>query len=190
MKVYLNSIGCRLNQSEIETMGRQLMANGHQLVTDAAVADKVIINTCAVTSEAARDARSQTRRIQRNNPDSEIFLTGCYATISPADLEKLDGAIHVIANSDKNRVVQMLDSHITDDGPVYEREPIMREFLTGSMGNTRAFVKVQDGCDNRCTFCVTAIARGSGILRRLTVGLVDCAPYCRPIIGLESSFLL
>ncbi len=94
-------------------MGRQLMAQGHQLVSDAAAADKVIINTCAVTSQAARDARNQTRRIQRLNPDSEIFLTGCYATIAPADLEKLNGTVHVIANKDKAHVVQMLDPQIT-----------------------------------------------------------------------------
>jgi threonylcarbamoyladenosine tRNA methylthiotransferase MtaB len=92
MKVYLSSIGCRLNQSEIEAMGRQLIAQGHQLVSDAAAADKVIINTCAVTSQAARDTRNQTRRIQRHNPATEIFLTGCYATIAPDELEKL-GAI-------------------------------------------------------------------------------------------------
>ncbi|MCZ7667867.1 MAG: hypothetical protein M5U34_12010 [Chloroflexi bacterium] len=65
MKVYLHSIGCRLNQSEIETMARQLIAAGHEIVTETAVADKVIINTCAVTAEAAKDARSMTRRIHR-----------------------------------------------------------------------------------------------------------------------------
>lgn len=167
MKVYLSSIGCRLNQSEIETMGRQLMAQGHQLVSDAAVADKVIINTCAVTSQAARDARNQTRRIQRHNQGTEIFLTGCYATIAPAELEKLDGAVRVVANKDKTHLVQMLDPQIPDNLPAFDRDPIMREFLVGQSGNTRAFVKVQDGCNNRCTFCVTTIARGPGQSRRL-----------------------
>jgi threonylcarbamoyladenosine tRNA methylthiotransferase MtaB len=167
MKVYLSSIGCRLNQSEIETMGRQLMAQGHQLVSDAAVADKVIINTCAVTSQAARDARNQTRRIQRHNPDTEIFLTGCYATIAPTELEKLDVAVHIVSNKNKSHIVQMLDPHIPDELPVFDRAPIMREFLVGHTGNTRAFVKVQDGCNNRCTFCVTTIARGPGQSRRL-----------------------
>ena len=167
MKVYLRSIGCRLNQSEIETMARQLMAQGHQLVSDAAVADKVIINTCAVTSQAARDARNQTRRIQRHNPGTEIFLTGCYATIAPAELERLDGSVHVVANKDKTHLVQMLDPQIPDTLPAFDRDPIMREFLVGHTGNTRAFVKVQDGCNNRCTFCVTTIARGPGQSRRL-----------------------
>ncbi|MBP6803952.1 MAG: tRNA (N(6)-L-threonylcarbamoyladenosine(37)-C(2))-methylthiotransferase MtaB, partial [Chloroflexi bacterium] len=76
MKVYLHSIGCRLNQSEIETMARQLLAAGHEIVDDTAVADKVIINTCAVTAEAARDGRTLTRRIHRQNDAAEIILTG------------------------------------------------------------------------------------------------------------------
>lgn len=167
MKVFLSSIGCRLNQSEIETMGRRLIAQGHQLVSDAAIADKVIINTCAVTSQAARDARSQTRRIQRLNPGSEIFLTGCYATIAPADLEKLNGTVRVIANKDKSNLVQMLDAQIPAELPIYDRDPITREYLIGQTGNTRAFVKVQDGCNNHCTFCVTTIARGASESRDL-----------------------
>ena len=71
MRVYLNSIGCRLNQSEIETMARQLLANGHEIVGEPSAADKVIINTCTVTREAAKDARKMTRRIHRENERAE-----------------------------------------------------------------------------------------------------------------------
>lgn len=166
MKVYLSSIGCRLNQSEIETMGRQLLAAGHEIVADSAAADKVIINTCAVTSEAARDARTQTRRIHRQNPDSEIVLTGCYATIAPAELSKVQGVGRIVPNKDKSRMIPLLDPQI-DSIPLFEREPVLREFFAGHMGNTRAFIKVQDGCNNRCTFCVTTIARGMGESRHL-----------------------
>ncbi|MCB0010038.1 MAG: hypothetical protein KDE04_26410, partial [Anaerolineales bacterium] len=91
MRIYLHSIGCRLNQSEIETMGRQLLAQGHEIVADSASADKVIINTCAVTAEAAKDARSKTRRIHRQNGTAEILLTGCYATIAPDELAAVEG---------------------------------------------------------------------------------------------------
>jgi threonylcarbamoyladenosine tRNA methylthiotransferase MtaB len=162
MKVLLSSIGCRLNQSEIETMSRQLLAQGNELVTDTETADKIIINTCAVTSQAARDARTQTRRIQRQNPKTEIFLTGCYATVAPHELQQLEGSLHVIPNKDKHRLVRMLDPQTTGDLPVYDHEPVMREYLRGQTGNTRAFVKAQDGCNNRCTFCITTIARGPG----------------------------
>ena len=167
MKVYLHSIGCRLNQSEMETTARQLLAAGHEVVTDTAVADKVIINTCAVTAEAARDARTLTRRIHRHNTEAEIILTGCYATIAPAELAQVQGARRIVVNKDKEQLVQLLDPQARIELPVFEQEPIMRHLLAGTVGNTRAFIKVQDGCNNRCTFCVTTIARGQGQSRHL-----------------------
>lgn len=167
MKVHLHSIGCRLNQSEIETMGRQLLAAGHELVDDANQADKVVINTCAVTSEAARDARNKTRRIHRANPDAEILLTGCYATIAPEQLAQVEGAGQVVVNKDKGQIVPLIDPSARIDLPIYDQEPIVREFLAGAVSNTRAFIKVQDGCNNKCTFCVTTVARGEGQSRHL-----------------------
>lgn len=168
MKVYLHTIGCRLNHSEIETMARQLLAAGHEIVTDTAVADKVIINTCAVTREAAKDARSLTRRIHRKNESAEILLTGCYATIAPEELGKVKGASKIVHNAQKSQIVQMLDPQARIDLPVFDQEPVMREYLAGSMGaHTRAFIKVQDGCNNKCTFCVTTVARGEGQSRHL-----------------------
>ncbi len=167
MRVYLDSIGCRLNQSEIETMARQLLANGHEIVGDPATADKVIINTCVVTREAAKDARKLTRRFKRANEDAEIILTGCYATFAPEELGALKETGRIVANRDKERLVQILDPDARIQHPLYDQEPILREFLTGRAGNTRAFVKVQDGCDNRCTFCITTVARGEGRSRRV-----------------------
>ena len=167
MKVYLSSIGCRLNQSEIETIGRQLLAQGHEIVTDPNQADSVVINTCAVTGEAARDARTQTRRIQKQNPAADIFLTGCYATVAPSELAQMQGEIHLVPNKDKQRLIQILDPSANNEEPIFDQEPILREFLNGHMGNTRAFVKVQDGCDNKCTFCITTVARGEGWSRHL-----------------------
>ncbi|KAA3663879.1 MAG: tRNA (N(6)-L-threonylcarbamoyladenosine(37)-C(2))-methylthiotransferase MtaB [Chloroflexi bacterium] len=168
MKVYLHSIGCRLNHSEIETMARQLLAAGHEIVTDVNDADKVVVNTCAVTSEAARDARTFTRRTHRQNDTAEIVLTGCYATIAPDELTKIEGAGRVVANKNKTQLVNLLDPQIRIDLPIFDQEPVMREYLAGSMGaHTRAFIKVQDGCNNKCTFCVTTIARGEGQSRHL-----------------------
>jgi threonylcarbamoyladenosine tRNA methylthiotransferase MtaB len=167
MKVFLHSIGCRLNQSEMETMARQLLAAGHEIVTDSAEADKAIINTCAVTREAAKDARNITRRLHRQNEQTEILLTGCYATIAPEELGRVLGAGRIVTNRDKDQLVQIIDPQARIDLPLFEQEPVLREILAGSSGNTRAFVKVQDGCDNRCTFCVTTIARGEGQSRHL-----------------------
>lgn len=167
MRVFLDSIGCRLNQSEIETMARRLLAAGHELVTDAAQADKVILNTCAVTRQAARDARKRTRRYHRQNEEAEIVLTGCYATVAPHALQRVKGAGRIVPNQDKDRLIQILDPDARDDLSSFDHEPILRDFLSGPVGNTRAFVKVQDGCDNRCTFCITTVARGPARSRRL-----------------------
>lgn len=167
MKVYLDAIGCRLNQSEVETMARQLLVAGHEIVADPALADKVVINTCAVTTEAAKDSRSLTRRIRRNNPGAEIVVTGCYATIAPDELARIGSVSRIVANKDKDRLLQWIDPEVQINTRPYDREPILRDFLAARSSRTRAFVKVQDGCDNRCTFCITTIARGDGKSRHL-----------------------
>ncbi|WP_374685862.1 MiaB/RimO family radical SAM methylthiotransferase, partial [Promineifilum sp.] len=130
-------------------------------------ADTVILNTCAVTAEAARDARNLTRRFARANGEAEIVLTGCYAAIAPDELAALPGVGRVVGNADKERIPLLLDPALPADRPLFDREPLSRETAAGSMGRTRGFIKVQDGCDNRCTFCVTTIARGAGRSRRL-----------------------
>jgi len=171
MKIHLHTLGCRLNQAEIETMARQLAAGGHAITADAAEADTVILNTCAVTAEAARDARNLTRRFARANPTAEIVLTGCYATLAPDELAALPGVGHrvtrVVGNGDKAGIPRLLDPTLPANAPLFDREPLARETAAGSIGRTRGFIKVQDGCDNRCTFCVTTIARGAGVSRPL-----------------------
>lgn len=168
MKVYLDSIGCRLNHSEMQTMARQLLANGHEIVSEAAAADTIILNTCAVTAEAARDARSRARHFHRANAAAQIVLTGCYATIAPDEVARVEGVSQVVVNAQKAQLVQMLDPRAQLELPLFDQEPIMREFLAGGLAaRSRAFIKVQDGCDNKCTFCVTTIARGDGQSRHL-----------------------
>lgn len=147
-------------------MARQLLAAGHEIVSDPAQADKVILNTCAVTHEAARDARKRTRRFHRQNETAEVVLTGCYATVAPQALQRVQGAGRIVPNKDKERLVQILDPQASAGLPAFDREPLLRTFLAAPLGNTRAFVKVQDGCDNRCTFCITTVARGAGRSRR------------------------
>ncbi|HSH01069.1 MAG TPA: tRNA (N(6)-L-threonylcarbamoyladenosine(37)-C(2))-methylthiotransferase MtaB [Anaerolineae bacterium] len=165
MKVYLDTIGCRLNQSEIDTLARQLVANGHEITTDPAVADQIVINTCAVTNQAARDARKMTRRLHRQNEAATITLTGCYATIAPDQITVLPGNPTVVPNHAKNNLIHHLDP-AAQDLPVFDLEPIMRD-THGQTGRSRAFIKAQDGCNNRCTFCITTVARGDSLSRPL-----------------------
>ena len=169
MKIYLDTIGCRLNQSEIETMARQFRAAGHEIVTSAEMAEMAVVNTCAVTNEAAADSRGKIRQIARAGVN-EIVATGCWATLQPQHARELPNVLHVITNDRKDDLVRgLLD--IPQES--FNLEPIAREPLPGLHRRTRAFIKVQDGCDNHCTFCVTTIARGEGRSRPLADVILD-----------------
>ncbi|QPC84876.1 tRNA (N(6)-L-threonylcarbamoyladenosine(37)-C(2))-methylthiotransferase MtaB [Phototrophicus methaneseepsis] len=160
MKVHLRMLGCRLNQSEIDTMARQLQQQGHEIVESPDEADQVIVNTCAVTAEAVRAGRQMIRGINRTNPNAEITVTGCHAQIAPDQIAVLPGVAHVVDNEAKMGIVPMITGQPI---PNYDREPLeLDETRPGASHHTRAFVKVQDGCDNACTFCVTTVARGAG----------------------------
>ncbi len=166
MKFYLHSIGCRLNQSEMETLGRQLLAAGHEVVTDSAESEVAVLNTCAVTAEASRDSLQHTRRIHHQNSATRIVVTGCDATLHPTPLLRQPGVTHVAANRDKDQLIHILDPQVSVQTALFEREPLARDVSVGGLSHTRAFVKVQDGCRNRCTFCITTLARGDSVSRR------------------------
>ena len=169
MKVYLDTIGCRLNQSEIETMARQFRAAGHEIVATAAEADMAVVNTCTVTSQAAADSRSTLRRIARAGVD-EIIATGCWATLQPQKAAELPNVLRVVDNTHKETLVsETLNLNLS----TFDLEPLAREPLPGLRQRTRAFIKVQDGCDNHCTFCITTVARGEGRSRPLGDVIAD-----------------
>lgn len=177
MKVYLKLMGCRLNQAELDTMARQLTAQGHTLVDDPAEAEQVIVNTCAVTNQAAAAARQFIRGTQRSNPAAQINVTGCYAHIAPDDIAVLPGVARVVDNEQKMGMVAQITGQPV---PEYDLEPLERATANASGLRTRAFIKVQDGCDNACTFCVTTVARGAGRSR-------DAASIIREINALHEA---
>lgn len=155
MNVFLDTIGCRLNQAEIEKIASQLRQAGHRIVTSAAEADMVIVNTCAVTTEAASDSRQKIRQAVRAGA-GQVVVTGCWATLEPAGAEKIPGVTRVIGNPLKDQLVK----EIFNIEETFDLEPIARQPLPGAHLRTRAFIKVQDGCNNFCTFCITRLARG------------------------------
>lgn len=163
MKVYLDSVGCRLNQSEIEIMAHQFRAAGHDIVAAAEIADIAVVNTCAVTAAAAADSRGKIRHVARLG-DARIVATGCWVTLEPAAAGVLPNVRRVVTNEQKDRLVAE-----TLDLPeqIFDREPLARISLPGLRQRTRAFIKVQDGCDNHCTFCITTVARGRARSRTL-----------------------
>jgi threonylcarbamoyladenosine tRNA methylthiotransferase MtaB len=169
LKIYLDTIGCRLNQAEIESYARQFRAAGHDLVADPADADLAVVNTCAVTRAAVSDSRAKVRQLHRAGVE-EVILTGCWSTVQPDQAAALEGVSRLVPNEDKDRLVaDLLQMPVV----AYDLEPIERQPIPGGRLRTRAFIKAQDGCDNRCTFCVTTLARGPGRSRPVTEILAD-----------------
>lgn len=158
MRIYLDSIGCRLNQSEIEKYARQFRLAGHSLVPSAAEAEISVINTCTVTNAADSDSRGKIRQAIRAG-SNQVVVTGCWSTLNPDQAAQIPGVTRVIQNAEKSWLVpEILDI----PSETFELEPVARELIPGARLRTRAFIKVQDGCDNQCTFCITTIARGAG----------------------------
>ncbi|MDH5607149.1 MAG: MiaB/RimO family radical SAM methylthiotransferase [Anaerolineae bacterium] len=169
MKVFLDTVGCRLNQSEIEKYARQFRAAGHILAGSLQEADMIVLNTCAVTAAASSDSRQKIRQAHKAGV-KEIIVTGCMSTLAAQQTANIPGVTRVVPNAEKDSLVpDLLQIEINE----YDIEPIIREPLPGSRSRTRAFIKVQDGCDNKCTFCVTTIARGPGRSRTAAEIITD-----------------
>jgi threonylcarbamoyladenosine tRNA methylthiotransferase MtaB len=169
MKIYLDTIGCRLNQSEIETMARQFRVAGHEIVALAEEADLAVVNTCAVTNDAASVSRSKIRQVGRAGVNG-IIATGCWATLQPQATASLPKVLHVVPNSQKDGLVAQT---LNLPPSTFDLEPIQRQPLPGLHRRTRAFIKVQDGCDNHCTFCITTVARGESRSRAVGDVILD-----------------
>jgi threonylcarbamoyladenosine tRNA methylthiotransferase MtaB len=163
MRVYLQALGCRLNEAELETWSRDWRERGHALCTRAEDADLVVINSCAVTGESVRKSRQVMRRARRGNPAAKLVVSGCYASLDAEDdggsgLAEL-GVDLVVPNTEKDRLVEIacreLDLPVM---PAAATEPAEQTLF--QRGRQRAFIKVQDGCRYRCTFCIVTRARG------------------------------
>ncbi|NBD35450.1 MAG: MiaB/RimO family radical SAM methylthiotransferase [Chloroflexi bacterium] len=153
MLVYLESLGCRLNAAEIETLARHFAGAGCSVVDAPEAADVIVFNSCAVTVAAARKTRQRLRQFHRQNPGARIAVTGCWATEDGARAGAFEGVAWVIPNEEKYRL----------PARVMGRQPPLEAPLPwspGRWGHTRAFLAVQDGCDHACTYCVTRLLRG------------------------------
>ena len=160
MSVDILTFGCRLNAYESEVM------RGHA----AALADTIIVNTCAVTAEAERQARQAIRRAHRERPEARIVVTGCAAQLAPDAWAALPGVARVLGNAEKLQSGSWAPgagSAVADIMTVRETAP---HLLTGFGGRARAFVQVQQGCDHRCTFCVIPFGRGPS--RSVPIGAI------------------
>ncbi len=188
MKVYLAALGCKLNESELETWSRQFAARGFELTEDAEEADLCVVNTCTVTHIAARKSRQITRQLARQNPNARLVLTGCLASMEPEQATRLPNVALVVPNPQKDRLVNQAEHLWSRAGTENEgRTPRSVAVCHGAHARTRAFVKVMDGCNMSCTYCVIPQARGREQSRPLAdivaeVGTLVAAGYKEVIL--------
>ncbi len=182
MNIFLDMVGCRLNQSELEIYARQFRMAGHTLVPGPADADVTVINTCCVTAAAESDSRQKTRQAARRG-SRQVIVTGCLATLKPREIASLPGVTQVIDNAGKDNLVLTI---LNLPPGSFDQAGLPRQPIPGSRLRTRAFIKVQDGCDNACTYCITRLARGPGRSRPVKeiLGDVDHAVQggCKEIV--------
>ncbi|MBL4761863.1 MAG: tRNA (N(6)-L-threonylcarbamoyladenosine(37)-C(2))-methylthiotransferase MtaB [Gammaproteobacteria bacterium] len=158
--VAFKTLGCRLNEAEIETWAREFQATGFNLSTDPESADLLVVNTCAVTQEATRKSRKLIRQTQRKNPNAKLVISGCYSSLESEQAKQLEGVDLVVHNSDKNKLVQLVNEQLDFSNMPVAAEETATESSLFSRGRHRAFVKIQDGCRYRCTYCIVTLARG------------------------------
>lgn len=164
-KVSFHTLGCKLNFSETSTIARQFENGGFVRTGSAASADICVINTCSVTEHADKKCRNLIRRIHRANPTALIAVTGCYAQLRPNEIASIQGVDLVLSNRDKGELFEKVVA-LTGKGAaqIYscETDELVSFFAAFSSGDrTRAFLKVQDGCDYQCAYCTIHRARGS-----------------------------
>ena len=163
-RVNFHTLGCKLNFSETSTIAREFDKGGFVRVAPDAATDIAVINSCSVTEHADKKCRNIIRKIHRRNPDAVIAVTGCYAQLKPNEIAAIDGVDIVLSNNDKGDIYKRVVELLAGRGGIVSSchvEDLTRFFAAFSSGDrTRAFLKVQDGCDYWCTYCTIPAARG------------------------------
>lgn len=164
-RVNFHTLGCKLNFSESSTLAREFEAGGFIRVGVSEAADISVINSCSVTEHADKKCRNLIRKIHRRNPAAIIVVTGCYAQLKPQEIASIEGVDLVLSNNDKGELFRRVAA-LGGKGPAQftscDAEELTNFFAAFSSGDrTRAFLKVQDGCDYKCAYCTIHYARGA-----------------------------
>jgi threonylcarbamoyladenosine tRNA methylthiotransferase MtaB len=163
-RVAFHTLGCKLNFAETSTIARDFSEKGYQKVAFEEPADVYVINTCSVTQNADKECRTIVRNALRANPDGFIVVVGCYAQLRPEEIADMEGVDLVLGATEKFRVTEYLEELTKKPfGEIHACEIDQADFFVGSYAigdRTRAFLKVQDGCDYKCTYCTIPKARG------------------------------
>jgi len=164
-RFHVHNFGCRASQADGAALETALAAKGLE-ASDSTQADIVVLNTCTVTATADDDVRQKIRRVHRENPDARILVTGCYAQRAPEELVGLPGVRWVIGNSHKTQIPSLLDEPVpyhgfVQVGDIFEQHDFFSAPVEDAAGHrTRPNLKIQDGCNNRCSFCIIPFVRG------------------------------
>ncbi len=176
-KIYIKTLGCKVNTFDSHALEHQLKERGFSMVASAQEADISLLNSCSVTMKADQEGRYLIRRLKRENPDAKVVVTGCYAQTDGASIAALDDADLVIPNQVKESLSELLQRHFSGDESAFSGKlptgvkPVANNrqthfksstalFSSPDSSRTRAFLKVQDGCNGFCTYCLIPYARG------------------------------
>lgn len=166
-KIAIHTLGCRANQLESSIISDKFMELGWEIIKFSEVADVYVINTCSVTGKSDNESRYYARKAKKTNPDAKIILCGCYTQVSPEEAAQLDEVDLVLGNTEKLEIAELITN-----GKIFEQEnkiyvsDIMQQdkfqdkVVFSASGRTRANIKVQDGCNFRCSYCIVPYARG------------------------------
>ncbi|MFV0517723.1 MAG: tRNA (N(6)-L-threonylcarbamoyladenosine(37)-C(2))-methylthiotransferase MtaB [Aminipila sp.] len=169
MKIAFHTLGCKVNQYETEALKEKFKNSNHEIVNENDFADAYIINTCTVTSLADRKSRQYIRRMKKINPDSIVAVTGCYAQVSPEEVSAIEAVDIVTGTNQKNKLVELVENYKKNDHS--EKEKFVDDYenlcdyeetgiITSMESRTRAYIKVQEGCNRFCSYCIIPYARG------------------------------
>ena len=165
-KVAFCSLGCKVNQYETNAMAQKFVANGYEIVEFDEYADVYIVNTCTVTNIADRKSRQMLRRAKEINKDATLVACGCYAQVAKEELKKIPEIDLIIGNNEKNDIISIIENHIAQKGTEDIVSDVMYNLDYVELGTTtytektRAVIKIQDGCDRFCSYCLIPYARG------------------------------
>ena len=164
--VSLHTLGCKLNYSETSTIAGDFSTRGFKLKNYGEPSDIFVLNTCSVTENADKECRQIVRSVIRNNPETYVIVTGCYAQLQPDEIAGIEGVDLVLGINEKFKLFDYLDNYEKKElscvyrTPVYEVKDFDEAFSADTDSRTRAFLKIQDGCNYKCSFCTIPLARG------------------------------
>jgi len=171
MKIALETLGCKLNQADTDLIARQFVAAGHRLVSSVENADIYILNTCTVTHTADAKSRYLLRQAHRQNDRASLVVTGCYAQRLPEELRKIEGISLIIENNKKDDLPGLLETSGYLERPAFTTQGQITDYEDTS--KTRSFIKIQDGCNRYCSFCIVPLVRGREVSLPATQIIAD-----------------